>query len=35
MSSEYRGNNSLNDPIELIQKFSIGITTNFMFRLYW
>ena len=35
ISKEYRGNNSLNDPIELIEKFSIGITPNFMFRLYW
>jgi hypothetical protein len=35
ISKEYRGNNSLNDPVELIEKFSIGITPNFMFRLYW
>ena len=35
ISREYRGNNSLNDPIELIEKYSIGITPNLMFRLYW
>ena len=35
ISREYRGNNSLRDPIELIEKFSIGITPNLMFRLYW
>ncbi|WP_299365752.1 TonB-dependent receptor [Winogradskyella sp.] len=35
ISREYRGNNSLNDPVELIERFSIGITPNFMFRLYW
>jgi len=35
ISREYRGNNSLDDPIELIEKFSIGITPNLMFRLYW
>ncbi|MFB1028025.1 MAG: DUF4974 domain-containing protein [Flavobacteriaceae bacterium] len=35
ISREYRGNNSLDDPIELIEKFSVGITPNLMFRLYW
>jgi len=35
ISIEYRGNNSLEDPIELMEKFSIGITPNLMFRLYW
>ncbi|WP_422105165.1 FecR domain-containing protein [Winogradskyella sp.] len=35
ISREYRGNNSLDDPVELIERFSIGITPNFMFRLYW
>ena len=35
ISREYRGNNSLDDPIELIEKFSIRITPNLMFRLYW
>ena len=35
ISREYRGNNSLDDPIELIEKFSIGITPNLMFRIYW
>ena len=35
ISREYRGNNSLDDPIELIEKLSIGITPNLTFRLYW
>ena len=35
ISREYRGNNSLDDPIELIEKYSIGITPNLVFRLYW
>jgi hypothetical protein len=35
ISREYRGNNSTNDPVELIEKYSIGITPNLMFRLYW
>ena len=35
ISREYRGNNSLDDPIELIEKYSIGITPNLMVRLYW
>jgi hypothetical protein len=35
ISREYRGNNSLDDPIEVIEKFSIGIAPNLMFRLYW
>ncbi|MDA8850351.1 MAG: hypothetical protein P8M66_02575 [Flavobacteriaceae bacterium] len=35
ISREYRGNNSLDDPIELIEKLSIGITPNLMFRIYW
>ncbi|WP_197429309.1 FecR domain-containing protein [Winogradskyella endarachnes] len=35
ISREYRGNNSLNDSVEIIERYSIGITPNFMFRLYW
>jgi len=35
ISREYRGNNNLNDPIELIEKYSLGITPNLMFRVYW
>jgi hypothetical protein len=35
ISKEYRGNNSIGDPIELIEKLSIGITPNLMFRIYW
>ncbi|MFK7834513.1 MAG: TonB-dependent receptor [Winogradskyella sp.] len=35
ISREYRGNNSLNDPIELIERYALGITPNVMFRVYW
>ena len=35
ISREYRGNNSIDDPIELVERYAIGITPNFMFRLYW
>ncbi|MDH7912869.1 FecR domain-containing protein [Winogradskyella sp. SYSU M77433] len=35
ITKEYRGNNSLSDSVELIECYSIGITPNIMFRLYW
>ena len=35
ISREYRGNNSLSDTVELVERYSIGITPNIMFRLYW
>ena len=35
LSREYRGNNNLNDPIEVVDKFSLGFTPNFVFRAYW
>jgi len=35
LSREYRGNNSLNDPIEVVDKYSLGFTPNFIFRAYW
>ncbi len=35
ISREYRGNNSLDDSIERIDKYALGITPNLMFRLYW
>ncbi len=35
ISKEYRGNNTLNDNIEAIDRFSVGITPNLMFRLYF
>ena len=35
IAREYRGNNNLSEPVELIERFSIGITPNFMFRMYW
>jgi hypothetical protein len=35
ISREYRGNNNINDPIEIIDRFSLGITPNLLFRIYW
>jgi hypothetical protein len=35
ISKEYSGNNSLDDPTILIDKYAIGITPNMMFRVYW
>lgn len=35
LSREYTGNNAINDPIVAIDKFSLGITPNFLFRVYW
>ncbi|MDT0557125.1 DUF4974 domain-containing protein [Ichthyenterobacterium sp. W332] len=35
LSREYTGNNSLNDPIEVVDKFSLGFTPNILFRIYW
>ncbi|WP_282032290.1 TonB-dependent receptor domain-containing protein [Winogradskyella eximia] len=35
ISREYSGNNSLNDPVKLIEKYALGITPNLMFRVYW
>ncbi|WP_161792604.1 TonB-dependent receptor plug domain-containing protein [Psychroserpens damuponensis] len=35
ISREYRGNNDINGAIEAIDKFSIGLTPNIMFRLFW
>jgi hypothetical protein len=32
LSREYTGNNSLNDPIKVIDKFSLGFTPNVLFR---
>ena len=32
LSREYTGNNSLNDPIETVDKFSLGFTPNVLFR---
>jgi hypothetical protein len=32
LSREYTGNNSLNDPIEFVDKFSLGFTPNILFR---
>ena len=35
ISREYTGNNTLNDPIEVVDKFSIGFTPNLLFRIRW
>ena len=35
ISREYRGNNTIGEDIETVDKFSIGFTPNLMFRLYW
>lgn len=35
LSTEFIGNNSLNDPIQTIQNYSIENTPNFLFRLYF
>ncbi len=35
LSREYTGNNSLNDPIEFVDKFSLGFTPNFLFKVSW
>ncbi len=35
LSREYTGNNNLNDPIVVGDKYSLGFTPNFLFRAYW
>ncbi|MCF6349890.1 MAG: hypothetical protein L3J23_02520 [Flavobacteriaceae bacterium] len=35
ISREYIGNNSLNDPIRIVDKFSLRFTPNFLFKIYW
>jgi len=35
LSREYTGNNNLNDPIQVVDKFSLGLTPNFLFRADW
>jgi len=35
LTKEYTGNNTLNDPIEAVDKFSLRFTPNFLFRLYF
>ncbi len=35
LSKEYVGNNNLNDPVVTIDKYSLGITPNFLFRVYF
>ncbi len=35
LSREYVGNNSINDPIVVVDKYSLGITPNFLFRAYF
>ncbi len=35
LSREYTGNNNLNDPIVVVDKYALGFTPNFLFRAYW
>ncbi len=35
LSREYTGFNNINDPIEVTNKFSLGFTPNFLFKVYW
>jgi len=35
ISREYRGNNNIGEPIEVIDRFSLRITPNLMFRVYF
>ena len=35
LSREYVGNNSINDPVVVVDKYSLGITPNFLFRVYF
>ncbi len=35
LSREYTGNNSLNDPIEVVDKTSLRLTPNFIFQVAW
>jgi hypothetical protein len=35
LSREYVGNNSVNDSIVVVDKYSLGITPNFLFRVYF
>ncbi len=35
LSREYTGNNNLNDPIVVVDKYSLGFTPNFLLRFYW
>lgn len=34
ISREYTGNNSLNNPVRLVDRYSIGLTPNVFFRVY-
>ncbi len=35
ISTEFSGNNTIDDPIKILEKHAIGITPNFMFRVYF
>jgi len=35
LSTDFTGNNAIDDPIRVVNNYSIGITPNFLFRLYW
>ena len=35
LSREYSGNNNFNNPITVLDKYSLGFTPNFLIRAYW
>ena len=35
LSRDYIGNNSINDPIVIVDKYSLGFTPNFLFRVFF
>ncbi len=35
LSTDFIGNNAINDPVRVVNNYSIGFTPNFLFRLYW
>ena len=35
LSKEYNGFNNINDPVTVQDKYSLGFTPNFLFKIYW
>ncbi len=35
LNTEFTGSHSVNEPIKIIEKYSLGITPNFLLRVYW
>ena len=35
LSRDYEGNNSIDDPVVVVDKYSLGFTPNFLFRVYF